>query len=358
MKDKKRNKTKDSSILFLFFCCFFIFIGGCEDRVDEPRKENENEAEKKAVPTIEPLPLIEDHEYQFQNSLGWIDEETIVYIATKDAQSYLFSYHILSQTKKELFTTSEMILEASISFNKESILLYSSTYHSNTNIQILSITGDQLFQVSIPAREISIAWSPYDEDTLLIDSFQEDWSFQSYIFHIGDKRLEQIDLPQPFAQWYSKEELVYLDWSMDTIETVAPLMKYNIVNKRAELLFENVIAFQREKDFLFLIRDNVKESGQVEYDFYKNSYTKVNSTLFTVNSSFYEGFSSPYDLVLEKHSIFSFTLNNQQEQLVSYNWETGKSTVVLEGLEVASISCSPGGKYCLYGNALEKIIRM
>lgn len=363
MKDKKRKKTKDSTVLFLFFCCFFIFIGGCEDSQDKPIKENENETEKNVIPTIEPLPLIEEEEYQFQSSFGWINDKTILYSAMKDEQYYLFSYDVSSEMKKELFTTNEMISEASVSFNKEYIFVYSSDNTSNANIRILSTKGEELFVESIPSMEISISWNPFDENTFLVDSFEEDWSFKTYIFHINENKVEKINVPQPFAQWYSKESLMYIDWDAAGLsQMAAPLMKYNIQTGEQELLFEDVIAFQKEEGVLLLIRENKEDTTQVEYDFYKNINTKINAIQLSVTGSYSEWYALPYDFISGKQSILTFLqhepTSDKENLLVSYNWKTGESTVVMEGLEPAPISCSPNGEYCLYGYTLENIIKM
>lgn len=362
MKDKKRKKTKDSTVLFLFFCCFFIFIGGCEDSQDKPIKENENETEKKVITTIEPLPLIEEKEYQFQSSFGWIDDKTILYSAMKDEQYYLFAYDVSSEMKKELFSTNEMISEASVSFNKEYILVYSSDNTSNANIRIISTKGEELFVVSVPSMEISISWNPFDENTILVDSFEEDWSFKTYIIHIKDNKIEEINVPQPFAQWYSKESLLYINWDIELSQVAAPLMKYTIQTGEQELLFEDVMSFQKEEDVLLLIRENKEDISKVKYEFYNNVNTKINDIQLSVTESYSDWYALPYNFVSGKQSILTFIQHepafNQENLLLSYDWKNGEHTIVMEGLEPAPISCSPNGEYCLYGYTLENIIKM
>ncbi len=353
MKDKKSKKTKDSAMLFLFFCCLFIFIGGCEDNQEQLKNENETDTNEDA--TIEPVPPKEDPEYKFERSYGWLDDETFIYSAVKDEQYFLFSYHLVSQKKHELLKTDEIIAEASVSPNKEQILVYSSADYLSANLRVLTSEGEELYNTSILSSELSFSWNPFNDNVALLEIFNEDWTYQTYILDLDKKNLEEIHVPMPFAQWYSEDSLLYLD--NVSSQQVATLIKYDLQTEEETVLYEDVLEFRSEQNISLIIQNTHGDVPSVEYAFYAEKEKNVQSLRIALSESYLEWGLLPFDL-LEKEQILGtfMEMGGQQYELTEFNWKTGKKRALLSGVNPAPLSYSPDGKKILYGYTLENVI--
>lgn len=357
---------KPRNSCFLFFCFLFIFIAGCENEpgnTKEKKEVEQNEQNSKAL--IKPLALTDD-EYMFESSYGWIDDDTIIYAAQKDQTYYLFSYHIATQKKKKLYSTKEIIAEASVSPNKKYILLYSAGQSSKATIQILSTQGSELYSVSIPSSEVSFSWNPFSEEVVLINSFYEDWSYKSFIINFNKQTLEEVSLPKPFAQWNSKDELLYLQWDEESPQLTAPLERYELLTGKTTNLYKDVITFQADKKVLLTVHEYLGSKKALKYSFHDWKGNVLHSLKSPVIGS-YSDWMIPSFYMNEKTNTFitflpyESSVVDQYEkgfQLISFNWKTGKRRIIKENMESAPISCSPNGKRCLYGNTLEKLIEI
>ena len=132
-------------------------------------------AESNKATQFEQTPLsLADNELGFERSHGWLDEETILYSASKGQASQLFSYHVPTGKKVLLYTLEGAISEVSISPEKEYILT-SSANGDDMEFLMLSSAGKQVFSFDVQAMEISFSWNEFQEGLLLVESFDEDW---------------------------------------------------------------------------------------------------------------------------------------------------------------------------------------
>ena len=344
------------------FCFLIFFIVGCEDNQGETSVQTN--AEEKAVEAkLEPLSF-SDETFMFESSYGWLDNDTILYSAKREDEHYLFSYHLPSKEKKELFTTREIIAQASVSPNSKYILVYAASNNTEASIHFLDGEGNQQYSVSIPSSELSFAWNPFSEDTLLIDSFYEDWTYKTYVCNVKQKTLEEVTIPQPFAQWYAKEDFLFLKWDDNSPQLSAPLMKYNKNSYVENSLSQNVIAFEANKEVLFTINESKEDQNNLFYTVSDWKGNELNKWEIPAIRSYSDWMIPEFDIIEDQKSIIAFVpydsalidQYDKQFQLISYNWETGEREVLMEDMESAPLIFSPEGNKCLYGNTLENII--
>ncbi|MEH6940388.1 hypothetical protein [Bacillus sp. JJ722] len=338
----------------------FLFIVGCEEQAKETTKQLDEDAPREV--TVKPLSLSDD--YTFESSYGWLDNDTIIYSAKRDDEHYLFSYHIPSKEKKKLFKTREMIVEASVSPNKKHILVYSTSDSLVANVHFLTSSGSEQYSVSIPSSELSFAWNFFGEDTVLIDSFNEDWTYKTYVTNFKKKTLEEVKLPQPFAQWYSENSTIFLQWDDYSPQLSAPLVKYNLETKEESDLYKDVITFKANKKVLLTIHEVPDDKNSVVYSFHDWKGKELHTMKLPVISSYSDWMIPSFDLNEKTHSMITFQPYEsslideyeQQFQLSLYNWKTGEKRVLKDQMESAPLVFSPEGDKCLYGNKLEQII--
>ncbi|MFS0780931.1 hypothetical protein [Bacillus sp. 1P06AnD] len=359
MKERQETETWNKVFLFLFFCLLVTTLAGCEEK----NNQESHEEPKQHDVTVKPLPL-SDENHTFENAYGWLSNDTILFSATKDdkQKTVLMSYRFETKEKKELYSTKETIGGVSISPGKKYILVYMSNGGSNqVGIHILTKSGHEVYSFAIPANEISFSWNPFSEDMLLIDSFNEDWSFQSYISYIGLNRMEKVDLPKPFAQWQSPHSLLYLDWNDETPQLTTPLKSFDLLTASSKSLYKESIVFKANKDVLLTINQHKKDSMAIEYTIHDWEGKTISKMKAPAIGSYSDWIIQPFDLVDKSKLLITFVpyesaLMDQYKkryQLVAFNWETGKKTVLKEKLDSAALSCSPQGNKCLYGNKLE-----
>ncbi|WP_042345972.1 hypothetical protein [Bacillus massiliigorillae] len=360
MVDRRSWKGRRRFVFFVCYCFLILFIVGCEN---QPKKTTKQIEEKKpGEVTIESLSLSD--EYTFESSYGWLDNDTIIYSANKDDEHYLFSYHIPSKEKKELFKTGEMIAEASVSPNKKYILVYSTSDSSVANVHFLTSSGSKQYSVSIPSSELSFDWNTFAEDTVLIDSFYEDWTYKTYVCNFEKKTLHEVKIPQPFAQWHSKDSVLFLQWDDDSPRLSAPLMKYNLESNKESDLYKDVITFKANKKVLLTVHEIPEDKNNVVYMFHDWEGKELQTIKMPVISSYSDWMIPSFDINDKQHSLITFQpyeaalmdQYDQKFQLSLYNWKTGEKRVIGDHLESAPLLFSPAGDKCLYGNKLEQII--
>ncbi len=359
------KKTGYLTCLFVCFLC--IFVVGCKEHQEKVKvKEKEKTKILNQEEIIKPLPLSEDSSI-LESSYGWLNEDTILYSTKIGNQYALISYHIPSKKKKKLFITDHLIMEASISPNKKYILLYSKGSHSQMNIHILTIQGEDRYSVSLPANELVVSWNPFVDDNLvLITSFYEDWTYSSFLCDIEMKNLEEVRIPQPFTQWESATSLMYLELNDDIQQSSAPLMSYSIKSKEKKTLFNNILDFKIQNDVLVTTHEKQSEDNQNQIVFQINKGNTVKSISLPTIADQYGSIVLPYTILSEEDSIVTYipykTNSNdpyeESYQLINYNWESNKIKVISKNVKLAPLACSPNGEECLYGNKLENLIHL
>jgi len=355
---KGKNERRARCLFILFYICLLVFIFGCKS--ESGQKSNEEQIGKapfvieKAI--IEPLPLLED-EFAFESSFGWIDDDTIIYAAKKEEEYYLLSYNLSSKKKETLYQTNKMIAEASVSPNGKYVFLYTSEDDVEAHIHILTLDGNEKYTVSIPAREIAFAWNQFSETVIMINAFYEDWTFNNFILDFEAGSIEEIQLPQPFAQWYSKDEYIYIHWDEQEPQLAAPLLTLNIEANEVNETLQAVTMFESGKEVLFAAQVS-QEEARLEYTFILEDQ-EIKRLSAGVNLGDSGGSIPEYDLQEENDSFFTFLIDEKSSsQLIMYNYVTGEQQIVLDHLASAPISVSPNGKWCLYGYSLENVIEI
>ena len=350
-----RKEAKSSIILFCLFLMIFSF--GCEkEKVNNTSGEDSADKStfkiKKAA--IEPLPLLEE-DYLFQSSHGWLDDNTIIFSASSESGYYLYTYDVLLKQKKVIYQTNKIIAEASVSPNGHYILLYTFDDDEQAFIHILTAKGEEQYTMSVPSREIAYSWDQNSETKLVLNTFYEDWTYRTYILDFKKEKLDEIELSQPFAKWYTEQEFVYIQLDEDGTELAGALIKENAQNNSKQTILENVLAFDSSKEVMFASR--IRDENLLEYVFL-NEGEEINH--FDVKWSLEEiiGVIPDYALNVQVPAFYTFVPNGQRAQLIMYNYETDEQQVIMDDMEMAPIVVSPNGKKLLYGFSLENLIEL
>ena len=359
----KTCKVKRVSLLLLTLMVSSLLIA-CED--EQKKKEKTMPAAKQGIHkegsiTFLPLSAEDKGSAEYTESYGWLDNDTIIYTAKEKEIYSLYSFHISSKKKQELFSTSEIISSASVSPDRKYILVHSSGSNKNATIRILNPEGKASQEISVPSTEINFSWNHYSDGKLLIESFNDNWEHATYLFDIPEGTSARLDVPAPFAEWNSENSLVFLDWNGEDLQMSAPLKQYDLIEGTVEVLEDRVLAFGLTGEILFVVREAEEAGGQheIEYAFYDSKMKKLSSFKSSAGGFGPDWIIPSFDFVAEENVFFTFSFTDsgpQNYQLIRYDVRQGKKTVVMDDVEEAPLECSPDAKRCLYGGRLEMLI--
>lgn len=366
----KKTKFLHISILFLL-----LIIVGCQkddkndaDEVktpDSPPKQEaivekeKEEQEEKAEESIFPIQV---ENGIFQTVSGWVDDEHILYISEGSNGTNVYSHNIKSGRDSLLFESESPIVSVVISPLKEFFLVHSSPSTNEALINVLKLNGESVAEESIPSTELNIEWNPFDDSSILITSFTEDWDFSIWQMDLNQFSLTEVVMPQPFGYWLSKEELLYLDWNMEEPSLDANVKQFHLDTEESMDVLTNIFHIDSFGEVFMSIGADEKNA---RYTFYHDT-----SEIFSFEAPHLARYSDwlvPYydynvktNTFLTYQPLHSTEVDAYQEgfQLVSYQLDNGQKDVVVEGMENTPLSCSPDGQYCLSGYYLENLIDM
>ncbi|WP_051428358.1 hypothetical protein [Bacillus sp. J33] len=353
---------------FLFLFLFFIlWITGCEEaektKVQSESKQKQESSEE-SVPPANALVPIREIKGEFQEANGWLSNEVIVYTVNAGTNSSVYAYHLFTGEQHLLYETSVPIVSVTISPNGKYVLIRSSPGTYESILTAVKENGEIVLDESLSAFDMAVEWNPYDEESLFVSAFTEDWDFTSYHMDIEDGRLEEIKIKEPFAKWLDEDHLLYLGWDKDNPSLFAPLIMQSISGENETKVMDNIFQVDSQKNKVMAITVPSEEPGQAVYTFLDNRFQKQ-STMTVPHLTRFSDWLVPYYDWTEDHFITFQPLYSAESdtyaggfQLIAFNSEKGVKEVLMEGMENTPISCSPNGKACLTGFYLEEVIML
>ncbi|UTE76326.1 hypothetical protein [Rossellomorea sp. KS-H15a] len=346
---------KGSVLIFLMMCILWLTACQPEETQSSP-SEKEKDDQKDVMVNILPAD-------GFIENVGWLSSSEILSVREEDGVTTFYIYNVYDGSNQKIYDVQPSYVSASISSDKKKILIHSSPASYKAQLTIIDRSGEVQFQKDVPSYDLTHSWSPFNDDTVVMTTFNEDWSFQVFEIKIGDGTMDPIDVEQPFVQWQSASSVLYQDWSKDEVSVSAPLVAQNILDGEKEMIVEDSIHFNQFKSSLLSVFSR-EEKGPFTYQFI-HSNGEVQSE-FTVDLlSRYSDWLIPYyDMIEGTGRLITFIANEPGSfdtysgtfSLKEWDTDSGKEEVLFDDLPLEPIKCSPDGESCLYGNQLEKVI--
>ncbi|SFC39673.1 hypothetical protein SAMN05443252_103214 [Bacillus sp. OV322] len=299
---------------------------------------------------------------------GWLDSHTILYSSGKKGNQMqeLHSWNMKTNKKRVFFQNEASISDVKISPSKSFVLVKLSSSKKKAIIEILDHTGKSVYSAAIPSTELTYEWNPYSDGVLFISGFNENWTYSSYAADVTRKKMDKVPFPQPFAQWSSKDELLYLDWDKKNPGQTAPLMKRNFTSGKTETVMLDIGYFKKWSKGLMTIAASSESPDKADYIFYNNKGKALSSMSMPLLKTFSDWVIPKMDVIGKTTELITFRPErggdgsgaDKHFSLVSFNWKTGKEEELLKHQSNEPLSCSPNGQWCLYGTQLENIVNM
>lgn len=353
------------------FISTILLITACEPSKDLSKPVNDTEKEhsqSKLETSVSNLKVPTAETEKIEAIYGWLDSKTILYSVKRDGSkiSQLMAWNLETNDTSVFYQPAFAFSEVSISPSGTHILVSSFTSSGKASITILDKTGNPLYSVSIPAYELAYEWNSYQDGMLFLSSFYEDWTYSSYVLNPDDQTMETLDFPQPFAQWASEKELMFLDWDKEEPALTAPLERKALNGDGADSLMLDVIHFKKMKQVLMTIQVETEKQDRGTYAFYDSTNKPIHSFSVPLLKSFSDWVIPSYDIIEKNKEFITFIPNESKDAdqyegrftLTKFNWAKGTQEELMKDMENEPLSCSLDGNLCLYGYQFEKIIDM
>ncbi|UAC47241.1 hypothetical protein K6959_10940 [Bacillus aquiflavi] len=305
-------------------------------------------------------------EGQFYKIVGWLNDDTILYLTNLSNGTNVYTYNIFLGKSELLYNSKAPIAYTEISPWKNNILIHSAPSEYLAIVTVIDQTGKLLASEQLESAELSFAWSSFNENKILISTFNEDWSFKMSLWEINKQKLSAVSLTEPFVQWITDKEVGYLKWDHETPALTAPFVRKNIKTDEEKLVPSEAIHFHSFGDYLLAISVNHSETDKAEYIIFDKKLKKLLSFKIPHLSRYSDWLIPYYDIDEKEQKFYTFRPKYSKEEenyrddflLVAYDLITGKEETVIEGLNNEPISVSPDGEYILYGYQFEKLINL
>lgn len=358
---------KRFAFLFMILVVVGVFLFGCknDEKPSTESKDKETLPSQSDQPNInlnylkENLPLT-IKKGEFDRVYGWIDDYTILFTTVDQGISNIYTYNLLDGNSHFITEVKSQIDSIDISYDGKYVLVRSSFEINNSIITIYNLEGKDVYHQELNVFDVYIDWNPYNEEKILISTFTDEWKADSFILSVSDQKMTKIDLPNPFAYWLTKDELVYQS-NIGEEETSAELVKFDINSGAEEKLLDDVDYLDTDRNLLLTIKNTDNEAI---YRFYKNNTKSLYSFTIPMSTQEFDWIPPSYDFIAEQKIFLTFQLpqngamvsNDKDYQFYEYNIGTKNKRLVLEGMNNEPINCSSNGNICLYGYYFEKLI--
>lgn len=351
-------KKKKMSLTMLMMLCI-LWLAACQSEETQNSPSEKVKAEKKEL-MANHLPV-----EGFIENVGWLSNSEILTVRDEGGGTSFYIYNLYDGSSKKIYEVNSSYVSASISPDMKKIFIHSSPVSYSAQVTIIDKTGEVEYQKDVPSYDLTHSWNRFNEDVLLMTSFNEDWSFQVFEINLKKKIMEPIEVEEPFVQWQSKSSILFQDWDSNELSVSAPLISQNILNHEKEMIVEDSVHFNQFVDSLLSVH-SLEDKGPFTYQFI-HSNGEIQSEFTVVLLSRYSDWLIPYYDMIEKDGRLITFVANEPGSFDTYtgtfslkSWDTvsGKEKVLFEDLPLEPIRCSPDGEFCLYGNQLEKVINL
>ncbi|KPB05235.1 hypothetical protein [Bacillus sp. CHD6a] len=302
---------------------------------------------------------------QFNAVSEWLNDETVLYIVNDGTGSVIHTFDLISGETDVFYKSEELIMSVEANKTYEMFLVRSAVSDTEGKLRVLDDKGEELVEWKFDnSIDIVFSWSPFSGQQLVVSSFKEDWSYDSFLLDVRNESMVKKDVTDPFVQWFPNEEIAYIDWNHDMPSLEAPLYAENIETNEKRELKESVVMFHTY-DNLLLTVGSVDDNGIASYSFSRFSEPEEIQSYEAPLLTLYSNYFIPYyDLVENSKMFYSFESNRAGNadgyidgfQFISFDSTTGQKKVLAKDMENKPLKCSPNGIYCLYGYQLEQLL--
>ncbi|QNG61226.1 hypothetical protein [Metabacillus idriensis] len=343
-----------------------ILLTGCTQQSHQPQDVSDleeirkpaNEERYLSVDFLEEQNVIPISDDDFFSAEGWLDEQNILYLSENAEKSTVYKYNLFSGEKEKLYESDSSIVQLEISPNRNLILVHVSPSSYEAEVIVIDKLGNEQTKRTFPSTELTYSWSPSGE-RIFLTSFDENWTFQTFILNIKDFSLEKNPVDIPFIQWLSDEEITYLKWDEGEPQLTAPLYRQSLIDHKEVMVEEKMINHANFGDYSLAVQVKDEEESIGSYSFYHEKYDELIYSFDVQLLPLYSEWLVPHFDYSDRNMLFYTFVPGSEENkfnLTAVDLQAKTSSVILENADNSDIMLSPSGELALYGSYLENVI--
>lgn len=356
----------------VFLSMIFSILIGCQpskqpnEVVDTPSVTEGVVEESPAAHEIDDIKQIETPFQSFSGVVEWLNDETVLYITEASGKYEVMAFNVLSGESTLFFTSESPILTVKANRAYELFAIQTAPSYSEGHLSVVDANGNLVNKWQFPdSQDLVYSWNPFTNKHIAVSSLDEEWNFEGYLLDVSSDELKEKDYSNPFIQWLAENKVGYINWNQDEPSLTAPLLSYDLLTDKTELIMENVIMFTSFSGLIMTMTNSIGNEQAADYNFLdiinKRKVQQFQAPLLSMYSNYVTPF---YEYVSSSNMFYTFiptSSGSGDEQsvafeLISFDVEKGEKDVLLEHVENKPIKFSPNGQYCLYGYQLEQLI--
>lgn len=340
------------------FCLVILLLVGCTQKNEETINQLGEESQSRPQQIEDAIKTFEVDKEKFHFIVDWLTDTKIAFVEKGDDYYYLKSFDIMSGEIETLFEEELVIVDVLIHPSKNTYLLHTSNDASSATIKIITLEGLVVEELSIASSELEIEWNDIDPSLLLLTAFQEDWSYDVFLYNGDQKDLSLLSFEDPFPKWLGHKQVITTSASEELSDT-GDLFMYDFqLGTQEKLNLEDVVHFDTNQENLLYVQVNenqldykiINEEAVILYDWsipdMGNNFERTfPESSWVSNTTIVMPASSGEEQLVDHEDTFTFmSLLN------------GRQHVLLDNVTTDLLRCSPSGEKCLMGYNGDKIM--
>ncbi|MBB2480136.1 hypothetical protein H5P36_08025 [Bacillus sp. APMAM] len=358
----RKDKSLYWKILqFILLVMFMFSLSACHHRENKITTTHK-QSTKSPYDKVKPLIIEED---SFQKIVGWLNNNTVVYVAEDKNNTNIYRYNLLDGQKHILYTSDNPVKNVVIAPDKKKLLIHSASLTYMAEINVINLNGKVLFTRKVPSYDLSFDWNNNNPDLILTTVFFEDWSYQVHVLDVKNRTFKKYPAADPFVKWFNGDGILFQDWKDNEMHFFAPLRSVSLSGSDlAKTLFPRIYKFAAYSPYLMTITIPENHKDQAVYHFYNQELNEL-FTFEVPHLNQYDNWLVPnYDFLRNQFLTFvpseggSIDEYSGKFQLIQFDIQRKEKKLITDKLKNQPISLSPDGTMCLYGNQLNQLINL
>lgn len=353
-----------SSQVKLFSILFIIFLAGCSNHLNNAKESEEDFSKKlekhdnRATAEIVPLTI---EAMSYIQTVGFVSNQEVMYIVNEEGEYKIYLYNLFSGKTKLIYSENEQVVQAFLHPSKKFVLLHCTKNEQIANVKIVSIDKGKLVEnFEVPSKEIYVDWHPENESLVFISAFNDDFSYDSYVYDANENKLVKIDLPTPFVNWFDDEQLSYSIKSNSALQEMQ-LYRVKWQTGESELIEKNSVLVKKTSDRqLFL-------NAKPPFDHFQYVYMKDDRELYSIETGALSNYSewyvpdiqfgsddAFYTLVADEETV----LDNYSGELTLKRFDQNGEKKLFSGPVYTTFAVSPNEQWILYNDSMSNLFHV
>lgn len=296
---------------YLYILLFTCLLTACVGDV----KEKDSFSAHNSIPSLDQvISPIDKSAFYFIEIVDFLAQDTILLNRQTEAFFELVIRNLFTGKEEIFYRTAHPIIMATPNPDNSKIMVQESINETSARLSVINLKGELLWEKDYVGTEVQWYWNPYRMNEVYVQSFAQDWSFETERVQLDQNFSENISFEYPFFQWIHADEIIYLDWDPEILQQMTNLVKKNLQTDETEILAQNAYAFSVQDGVLIIFSVVEKEKPYAQITVLQLDGTTVFSYHEPLQNSFSENLLVPQFAYSAFQNGLLFYLTDESEE--------------------------------------------